>query len=115
MKHLKGTKYMKLTLTVDIISFIKWWVDASHHTHMEYRGHTVAMIYPGKDAAVSYSGKHNLNTIRSTKSELIIADDMLVKVLWSLYYIQAQGYSVDQSIIYQDNMATICLEINGSL
>ena len=40
---------------------------------------------------------------------------MLVKVIWSLYLIQAQGYSVDQNIIHQDNMATMRLEINGSL
>ena len=34
MKYLKGTKYMKLTLEVDTMYFIKWWVDSSHHTHM---------------------------------------------------------------------------------
>ena len=51
----------------------------------------------------------------STESELISADEILVKVLWSLYFIQAQGYSVDQNIMYQDNMATMRLEINGIL
>ena len=35
MTYLKGTKYMKLTLTVDTMSIIKWWVDASHNTHMD--------------------------------------------------------------------------------
>ena len=40
---------------------------------------------------------------------------MLVKVLWGLYFIQAQGYTVNQNIMYQDNMATMRLEINGTL
>ena len=40
---------------------------------------------------------------------------MLVKVLWRLYFIQAQGYKVYQHIIYQDNMATMRLEINDTL
>ena len=39
---------------------------------------------------------------------------MLVKVLWSIYFTQAQEYSVDQNIMYQENMATMRLKINGS-
>ena len=115
MKYLKGTKYTKLTLTVDTMSVIKWWVDLYHHTHMYCRGNIAAMISLGNMAAVSYSGKHKLNTKILTESELIRADDMLVKVLWGLYFIQAQGYSADQNIMYQDNMETMHLEINGSL
>ena len=115
VKYLKVTKYTKLTLMVDTMSVIKWWVDVSHHTHMECRGHTGAIMSLVKWAVVSYSGKHKLKTKISTESELIFADDMLVKVLWSLYFIQAQGYSVTQNIMYQDNMETMRLEINGSL
>ena len=92
MKYLKGTKYMKLTLTVDTMSVIKWWVDLYHHTHMYCRGNTAAMISLGNMAAVSYSGKHKLNTKILTESELISDDDMLVKMLCSLYFIQAQVY-----------------------
>ena len=47
MKYLKGTGYMKLTLTVDTMSIIKWWVDASHHTQMDLRGHTGDMMSLG--------------------------------------------------------------------
>ena len=76
---------------------------------MDYTGHKGAMTYLGKGAAVSYYVKNKLNTNSSTESDLISADDMLVKVLWSLYFIQAKGYSVDQNIMYQDNMATMRL------
>ena len=82
---------------------------------MDCRGNIVVMMSLGKGASVSYSGKHKLNRKILTESELISDDDMLVKVLWSLYFIQAQGYSVDQNILYQDNMATMRLEINGIL
>ena len=115
MKYPKSTKYIKLTLAVDTISIIKWWVDAYHHNHMYYRGHTGSMMSLVKGVGVSYSGKHKLNTKISTESELISSDYMLVKMLWSLYFIQAQGYSVDQKIMHQYNMATMHLEINGSL
>ncbi len=29
LKYLKDTKYMKLTLTIDDLSMIRWWVGAS--------------------------------------------------------------------------------------
>ena len=87
MKYLEGTKYMKLTLTVDTIFVIRWLVDASQHTHMYFRVHTCVMMSLVKGSSVSYSGKHMLSTKISTESEIISYDDMLVKVLWSLYFI----------------------------
>ena len=97
---MKGTKYVKLTLMVDTMSVIKWWFGASHHTDMGRRGRTCAMMSLVKEAAVSYSGKHKLNTKSSTESELVSAANMLVKMIWSLYFIQTQGYPVDQNIMY---------------
>ena len=85
MKYLKGTKYMKLTLTVDTMAVIKWWVEASHHVHDNCRGHTGALMSLGKGTTLSHSSKHKLNTKSSTESELVSAEDILVKVLWSLY------------------------------
>ena len=47
LKYLKGTKYMKLTLTIDDLSIIKWWVDASDWMHHNLRGHTGSMMSLG--------------------------------------------------------------------
>ena len=76
MKYLKGTTYMKLALTVDTMSVIKWWVYASHHTNMDCREHTGAMMTLGKGATISHSGKHKLNTKSSNKSEVVGADNI---------------------------------------
>ncbi len=59
LKYLKGTKYMKLTLTIDDISMIRWWADASDCTHHDCRGHTGSMM--------SLGGVHLLVAQRSTK------------------------------------------------
>ena len=40
--------------------------------------------------------------------------DVLPQFLWSLYFIKAQGYSVDQKNLYKDNVATMWLKVNGS-
>lgn len=34
-------------------------------------------------------------------------------ILWTLYFIEAQGYTVDRNVMYQDNMSTMRLAING--
>ena len=35
--------------------------------------------------------------------------------MWAKYFIEAQGYTVDQNIVYQDNQATLRLMTNGRL
>ena len=69
----------------------------------------------GRGAAVSKSTKHRINTKSLTESELVSPDDALPLILWCLYFIEALGYLVDQNIVYQDNMSTMRLAINGSL
>lgn len=106
---------MKLTLSVDNLSTIKWWVDASDNTHADCKGHTGAMMSLGKGATVSISKKHPVNTKSSTESEIVGADQALTPCIWSKNFIEAQGYTVEHNIMYQDNQAAMRLEVNGAL
>jgi hypothetical protein len=105
---------MKLNLSVDNLTTIRWWVDASHAVHNDCRGHTGAMMSMGKGATISFSNKHKLNTKSSSKSELVSANQALSSILHTQYFIEAQGYSVEQNILFQDNHSTMQLEVNGS-
>jgi hypothetical protein len=40
-------------------------------------------------------------------------DDVMPQVLWTLYFLEAQGYKIDDNILYQDNKSSIQLETNG--
>ena len=42
-------------------------------------------------------------------------DDVLPRVLWSLYFVETQGYTIDHNIINQDNESTPRLIINGRM
>ena len=42
------------------------------------------------------------------KAELVGVDDMLGYILWARYFMQEQGYDMDPSLLYQDNMSAIC-------
>ena len=81
LKYLQGTKYMKLLLSIDDLSKIMWWVDASDRTHEDCKGHTGAMMSLGGGAVLSSSRKQKINTKSSTESELVALDDALTTIL----------------------------------
>ena len=67
----------------------------------------------GKGSVYSSSIKQKLNTKSSTESELVAADDNMPQLLWTKYFLEAQGYKVNKSLLYQDNQSSILLEKNG--
>jgi hypothetical protein len=54
-----------------------------------------------------------LNIKGSTEAELMAVDDCMPQVLWTRYVLEAQGYEVRESIIYQDNESAELLKTNG--
>ena len=54
-----------------------------------------------------------MNTRSSTETELVLVDAYMPEVLWSLYFIQAQGYGIKYAEIHQDNVSAQMLETNG--
>jgi hypothetical protein len=57
--------------------------------------------------------KQKLNTKSSTEAEPVAANKVMPQVLWTHYVLQAQGYDVNDSIVYQDNQSAMLLEKNG--
>jgi hypothetical protein len=106
---------MKLALEVNDLRVIEWWVDASYTTHPDFKGHSGGMMTLGKGAATSASNTQKINMGSSTEGEIVGAHDFLGKIMWAKYFIEAQGYTVDQNIVYQDNQATLRLLTNGRL
>ena len=102
-----------LTLSVDDISTIQWWVDSSYNVHPDSRGQTGAMMSLGDGAPISLSRKQKLNVRSSCEGELVGIDDALPSILWARCFIESQGYTVAQNILYQDNKSTILLANNG--
>ena len=49
----------------------------------------------------------------STESELVGVDDASAQILWTNYFIESQGYVIDETEVFQDNLSATLLEING--
>jgi hypothetical protein len=113
LRYLKGTMHMKLTLSVDNMTTICWYIDASYGAHMDLKGHTGMMMTFGKGAAMSFARGQKLNVRSSTECELVGIDDAMPQMMWGKYFVEAQGYTVEHNILYQDNKSTILLATNG--
>jgi hypothetical protein len=113
MMYIRGTKDMSLILRADGSGILKWWVDGSFGVHPNMRGHTGGGMTMGKGFPFVRSTKQKLNTRSSTESELVAVDDCMPGVLWTRYFLEAQGYGVKENIVYQDNLSAMLLEKNG--
>ena len=113
MTYLRATWTMPLTLEADSTNVIKWWADASYAVHPDMRSHTGGAMTMGSGVIYGTSHKQKLNTKSSTEAELIGASDIIPQVIWTRYFLEAQGYTVSDSIVYQDNQSAILLEKHG--
>ena len=113
LKYLKTTRTMPLCLEIQQLQKPLWDVDAAHAVHMDCKGQTGAGMTLGRGAVMLLSRKQKVNTCSSTETELVGVDDAIGSVLWSLYFMQAQGLDMKCARIYQDNNSAILLEANG--
>ena len=113
LQYVSGTLNMPLTLSIDNLRIMKTWVDAAFGTHQDMRSHTGGVIMMGKGALYASSKRQKLNTKSSTEAELVGAGDFLPQALWTANFLKEQGYTVSDSIFYQDNQSAMKMEKNG--
>ena len=113
LKFLNGTKDDVLTLKVDDLHVMRWYVDASFAVHPDFKSHSGGVMTMGEGAMISGSNKQKLNTRSSCEAELVGADDFATKILWTKLFLEAQGYEIKENILYQDNQSTLKLLENG--
>jgi hypothetical protein len=115
LKYLNATRELYLTLEADSPLVIKWFVDGSFAVHPDMRSHTGAYMTMGSGMAYANSTKQRLNTRSSTEAELVAVNDVMAQVIWTRYFLRAQGYDAGPSTLYQDNMSAMLLEKNGRM
>ena len=92
IKYLQNTKNLVLTIKADATNIYHWYIDAAFGLHKDYRSHTGAALMLNKGSATSNSLKQKLNTRNSPEAEVVAVDDVIPQVLWTNYFMEAQGY-----------------------
>jgi hypothetical protein len=113
MEYLRVDRLHPLILSADGSRVLMWYADASFAVHPNMHSHTGGGLTMGRGFPIVSSTKQQLNTQSSTDSELVGVDDMMPIVVWSWYFLMAQGYGVTQNLLLQDNRSSMLLERNG--
>jgi hypothetical protein len=115
MQYIHHTIDLQLTLSASNMSVVKWWVDVAYGVRSDYKSQTGRTMSLGKGTIMSHSTKQKLNTKSSTESELVGASDSVPQIVWTNYFLTAQGYALNDTILFQDNTSAISMETNGKL
>ena len=115
MGYLILTKHLVLTPKADKFNILNWFVDGAFAVHKDMKGHTSGGMTMGKGSILNKSTKQKINTTSSTETEVVAVNDVLPQILWTNYFMRAQGWKINKTIVYQDNNSTILLENNGKL
>jgi hypothetical protein len=77
------------------------------------RSHTGGVMSLGVGGIIAKSTKQKLNTKSSTEAELVGASDYLPNTIWVKMFLEAQGHTIEENYLEQDNESAIKLESNG--
>ena len=66
-------------------------------------------LHVGKGAVLSKSAGQKINTKSSPKTKLVGVDVLLPTVLWTTYFIEAQGHTIKHNIICTPRQCIYCL------
>ena len=113
MSFLENTKDEVRVIGCDTLESIYTWIDAAYAVHDNMRSHTGGLMSMGWGALEAKSTKQKLNTKSSTESELVGMSDYLPYNIWWLNFLTAQGYTIINNTIFQDNQSAIKMETNG--
>eukprot|EP00980_Cylindrotheca_fusiformis_P024000 scaffold11319_cov78-Cylindrotheca_fusiformis.AAC.5 len=115
MKYLNGTKKDHLTLSINNLRVIKWYVDASFAVHPDFKSHSGGVMSMGGGALFHGLKKQKLNSTRSsTEAELVGVDDYATNILWTKkLFLEEQGYPVERNVLQHQPGQQVCNPARG--
>ncbi len=99
MEYLRVDRLHPLILSANGNGVLMWYVDAAFAVHPNMCSHTGGGLTMGRGFPIVSSTKQKSNTRSSTESELVGVDDMMPIIVWSCYFLMAQGYGVTQNLL----------------
>ena len=90
-------------------------VDAAYGMHNNMKSHTRGCMSWGLGDLLTMCIKQRLNVKSSTEAEVVGVSDFLPNMIWARMFIEAQGYSIEENKLNQDNQSTMKIETNGKM
>ena len=87
------------------------YIDGVHASHSNMKGHSREFVTERKGAVFSSSTRQILNTLSSTKTEIVTTvGKKLPKSIWYQYFWIKQGGSSMEDVIFHDNQNAMLIE-----
>jgi hypothetical protein len=91
-----------------------WFIDGAFAVHKDMKSHTDLYMTFGLGMMDGSCTKQKMiNTTSSTQAEVVAVHDNMPSILWTRYFLEAQGYPMRPSMVHQDNKSAMLLETNG--
>ena len=91
------------------------WIDAAYAVHPDMKSQTGGCVSLGIGILHAKSSTQKINTKSSTEAELVGMSEYLPYNIWMYNFISAQGYEIQDNVMYQDNQSAIKMEKNGRM
>ena len=79
------------------------FIDSSDAVHEDMKGHTGGTITFGTGGVSVESSKQKMNSRSSNETEVIGNSEYLPFNIWLQYFMEAQRYTLDINLLWQDN------------
>jgi hypothetical protein len=113
VRYIRRTKFMRLTLEATHLNQVHWLIDGAFAVHDDMKSHTGSFMTLGRGMMGGTSTTQKINTTSSTQAEVVAVHDNMGPILWTKYFLEAQGYPMRPSVIHQDNQSAMLLAMNG--
>ena len=102
--YIRRTKFLRLTLEATYLDQNHWFIDGAFAVHDDMRSHTGAYMTFGKGMMNGASITQKINTTSLTEAEVVGVYDNMHVILWTHYFLEAQGYPLKPSVIHQGQL-----------
>jgi hypothetical protein len=115
LKYVNGTRNLGITLGADETGELRiiTYADASFGVHMDGKSHSGMYMSFGRGPIWIKSVKQKIVTKSSTEAELVALSDASSLTQYHINFLESLGYDVGPAKLYQDNMSTMNLAMNG--
>ena len=115
LRYVSGTRDLGITLGADETGELRiiTYADASFGVHMDGKSHSGMYMSFGRGPIWIKSIKQKTVTKSSTEAELVALSDASSLTQYHTSFLDSLGYDVGPAKLYQDNMSTMNLAMNG--
>ena len=113
LQYLRTTIDLDLVIRADSLEAFKTYIDVAYGVHMDMKSHTGGAMTFGRGVVTSKSSKQKINVKSSTEGEVVGMSNYVAFPIWFRYFLEGQGYKVQENIVYQDNQSAMKIEKNG--